>query len=199
MKIRTDFVTNSSSYSTAEVVIDNPVLLEILQKYKDEGTFNPDHSDINIGCYESYEGCILPSYEEFSKTPALHVWREDDGWGNSWGNVPSSLEEVVECVLACIKDGEMVANPSLFDQMEAELVQRQQEILTSYKRVAWKYGDSVNEGVDEDHDIEISFVFDPIDGEKYNYIDGEDSESTNADSDETIEDDEVSEAEDSDD
>ena len=34
MKMRTDFVTNSSSYSTAEVVIDNPVLLEILQKYK---------------------------------------------------------------------------------------------------------------------------------------------------------------------
>ena len=34
MKIRTDFVTNSSSVSTAEIVIDNPLLLEILQRYK---------------------------------------------------------------------------------------------------------------------------------------------------------------------
>ena len=35
MKIRTGFVTNSSSYCSAEVVIDNPVLLGILKKYKD--------------------------------------------------------------------------------------------------------------------------------------------------------------------
>lgn len=39
MKIRTNFVTNSSSYSSAEIKIDNPVLLEILEKYKTLGAF----------------------------------------------------------------------------------------------------------------------------------------------------------------
>lgn len=34
MKLRTGFVTNSSSYSSAEVHIENPLLIEILQKYK---------------------------------------------------------------------------------------------------------------------------------------------------------------------
>lgn len=39
MKIHTDFVTNSSSVSTVEIVIDNPMLLEILLRYKDMGAF----------------------------------------------------------------------------------------------------------------------------------------------------------------
>ena len=52
MKIRTDFVTNSSSESSVEVFIDNPVLLEILQKYKDLGLFIEDGErayDFGIG------------------------------------------------------------------------------------------------------------------------------------------------------
>ena len=33
MKIRTNFVTNSSSYSSAEIKIDNPVLKKKMKKY----------------------------------------------------------------------------------------------------------------------------------------------------------------------
>lgn len=82
----------------------------------------------------------------------------------------------------------MIANLSLFSQMEAELVKRRGEILDFYKRVTWNYGDSASEGLDGDHDIEISFVFDPVDGEKYNYRDSNDSESSEADNGETSED-----------
>lgn len=46
MKIRTGFVTNSSSYSSAEIVIDNPVLLEILKKYRELSIFE---YDVEIG------------------------------------------------------------------------------------------------------------------------------------------------------
>ena len=46
MKIRTDFVTNSSSESTAEIVIDNSLLLEILKKYKDMGAFGDDKGSV---------------------------------------------------------------------------------------------------------------------------------------------------------
>ena len=42
MKIRTNFVTNSSSYSSAEIKIDNPVLLEILKKYNEVVVGNMD-------------------------------------------------------------------------------------------------------------------------------------------------------------
>lgn len=186
MKIRTDFVTNSSSYSSAEIVIDNPVLLEILQKYKDMGTFDPIYSDFNIGNYEDYRACPLPAYEEISKTPALHVGLPD-AWGNTWGNVPASLKEVVECVLACIKDGEMIEDQSLFTQLQTELGNRQNEILASYKHVDWKWGELIGEGLDEDYDLEISFVFDPINGEKYDFKHSKESPSGEEDDDETIE------------
>jgi len=82
----------------------------------------------------------------------------------------------------------MIANLSLFSQMEAELVKRRGEILDFYKRVTWNYGDSASEGLDGDPDIEISFVFDPVDGEKYNDRDSNDSESSEADNGETSED-----------
>ncbi len=58
MKFRTGFVTNSSSYSTAEVKIDNPVLLAILKKYKEVGVF--DH----IEFFKDYIGEAFDLYED---------------------------------------------------------------------------------------------------------------------------------------
>lgn len=45
MKIRTDFVTNSSSYNSCVIRIDNPVLEEIFKKYKDGCLFSSKRFD----------------------------------------------------------------------------------------------------------------------------------------------------------
>ena len=69
MKIRTNFVTNSSSVSTTEVVIDNLVLLEILAKYQQLGTFDEVFS-FNIGSIDSYH---WPESKIKTKTPAIYL------------------------------------------------------------------------------------------------------------------------------
>jgi len=171
MKIRTDFVTNSSSYSSAEIVIDNPVLLEILQKYKDKGTFDPGDSDYSIGEYVSYEEYppTLPNYRQISNTPALYVGLAEGS--NSWGNIPSKLNEVIRLILYCLEDGDSIVDKVLFEQMKAEVDRKRKEILASYMYVSWKIKDSSNEGNEEPYNGDITeselFTFDPVRGEEY--------------------------------
>ncbi len=66
MKIRTDFVTNSSSYTSACIVIDNPVLLEILQKYKDLGVFDNARPCFSIGSYKTRLEVTTPELSHLS-------------------------------------------------------------------------------------------------------------------------------------
>jgi len=170
MKIRTDFVTNSSSYSSAEVIIDNPVLLEILQKYKDMGTFDPEYSDFSIGKYEVFGVPSTYSYEEFSKTPAIYAESQEDGF--SWLNVPESLSDVLECILDGLRANE-ISDEDLFEQMETELEARSGEIKAAYKRVRWSYQENSNEGNREHYNGYIlhseDYEFDPIEGEEFNH------------------------------
>lgn len=170
MKIRTDFVTNSSSYSSAEVVIDNPVLLEILQKYKDMGTFDLEESDFSIGTYEVFGIPSTYSCEEFSKTPAIYAESPDEGF--SWGNVPESLGDILECILSGLRGNE-ISDEDLFEQMETELEAKSCEIKKAYKRVRWNYQETSNEGNPEHYNGNIlhyeNYEFDPIEGEKFNH------------------------------
>lgn len=168
MKIRTDFVTNSSSYSSAEVVIDNPVLLKILKKYKKKGTFDTDYSDFAIGDYELHEDVSHRPYMETTKNPALFV-----DYGDGWLSVPSSLEDVVDYIIESIESGEAVADEELFEEMKSELEDRSEEIKAAYKFVHWHGGYESNElrterynGYVLDHEI---FHFDPVKGEEYHY------------------------------
>lgn len=163
MKIRTDFVTNSSSVSTAEVVIDNPVLLEILQKYKDMGTFDLRCPDFAIGNYNGFGS--VP--EKVSKTPALSVWLSED----SWGNVPSNLTAIVESILDGLRGGYAIKEENLFTQMKNELEGKQKEIDTAYKHVAWKRSYSCNDDDDYYGEMEETelFTFDPLTGEDYHF------------------------------
>jgi len=172
MKIRTDFVTNSSSYSTAEVVIDNPILLEILQKYKDMGTFDLRYQDFSIGNYENLENDPRLFHEEISNTPALAVGLFEAS--GHWGYVPSSLGDVVECILSCLEDGDLIMDKGLFEQMKSEMENKSDEITAAYKQVIWGYSYTYNEENSEDYNGYITedsnFTFDPLKGEDYHDI-----------------------------
>ncbi len=170
MKIRTDFVTNSSSYSTAEVVIDNPLLLKILKKYKKMGTFDTDYSDFAIGDYELYEGVDHRPYMETTLKPALFV---DEIDSFSWSIAPSSLEMVVDCLIECFEGGDAIADQELFEELQSELEDKSDEIKAAYKFVIWKYSDESNDRMTEYYKgymlDENSFYFDPINGEEFRY------------------------------
>jgi len=133
MKIRTDFVTNSSSESQAEIVIDNPVLLDILAKYKDLGTF-PEDGGFTIGAFEADSDNELQ--EQFKTiTPAFCT--EIDV-----SSPPTSLDEVLLKIIETMDEidvyhDEWAFEIALYEQLVDELIQRQAEIKDSFMEISW--------------------------------------------------------------
>ncbi|NLI08739.1 MAG: hypothetical protein GX457_16870 [Thermotogaceae bacterium] len=138
MKIHTDFVTNSSSVSTVEIVIDNPMLLEILLRYKDMGAFG-ESPFFGIGEYVS--GNEVPGI----KTLAFQYSEDLDGEG--WPRLrtsPKTLAEVLEGIISLIGD-DSEYNEKLIDEMESELSEKSAEILAEYKKASWNFKELENE------------------------------------------------------
>lgn len=171
MKIRTDFVTNSSSISSAEIIIDNPVLLEILLKYKDLGTFGDKKPFFGIGEYFSYDENFDTSEDEYEPIePAFYYYENlgGSGWPLGMG-CPKTLGEVLAKIMAIIDDGYddrlVKFTKELMDQMKAELIQRTDEIMNNYAEVFWRRVDDQTDNGDYE-ETEI-FEFDPVKGEQY--------------------------------
>ena len=111
MKIRTTFVTNSSSYSSAEIKIDNPVLLEILEKYRKLGAFIRDDNYDLGGCIGSSErrgkaekitsypwyGDAEEKLNELDDTPVAIYFYEDEQAEILFA--PDSIEDIVNQIL----------------------------------------------------------------------------------------------------
>jgi len=168
MKIRTDFVTNSSSVSTAEIVIDNPMLLEILQRYKDMGAFG-ESPFFGIGEY------ISGNEVSGIKTPAFQY--SEDLYGEGWPRLrtsPKTLAKVLGGIISIIDDNSEY-NKKLIDEMKAELSYKRAEILAEYKKISWNFKELQNEdGWQDGHVVNLDycyeFSFDPLKGEEYHYI-----------------------------
>ena len=152
MKIRPDFVTNSSSSSYEEVIIDNPVLLEILAKYKALGMFGVDEAFTKCEYTDVYYfeigDWLEPNTDLDIKTltPAFHAAHQD---GSSWIYPPSSLDEVLEHIidviekkLSVIHDVEREVFQRFFDEelyqkLCEELRQSADDINNSFIAVKW--------------------------------------------------------------
>lgn len=142
MKIRTDFITNCSSYSTAEVVIDNPFLLKILQRYKELGAFGDGQYFFNFGSYNTEptrEGENTQIAPINTKSPAF-AYKEKDTAPDSW---PTSLEEVLNKILEILdwtkENDESDFDENLYEHLKEEIKLQQCEICENYIEVRWDY------------------------------------------------------------
>jgi ribosomal protein L7/L12 len=181
MKIRTDFVTNSSSFISAEIIIDNPVLLEILQKYKDMGLFGEHEPIFGIGVYETADKDYKKNgpessidFENLTKTPAFSFFehqQEDppNGIGIFVDHWPTKLEDVLKRIIEVINDykaGEYL-DKKIRDDLIMELHQREADILHAYSRVHWwsaGWGDEMDYEIMYNYDLNSGSTFE---GEGY--------------------------------
>ena len=127
--------------TSVEVVIDNPVLLKIMQKYKDMGIFDLDFSDFSVGNYEDFDTDLLSMDEEISKTPALAVGLKKEG--DCWDTVPFELSDVVGCILESLERYDEINENVLFELLKNEVEENIDEINTAFGQVIWKYGGEV--------------------------------------------------------
>ena len=138
MKIRTGFVTNSSSYSSAEIKIDNPVLLEILKKYKEMGAFKFDRGiDNMIG-------------------KSIH-YKAEDVFGAE--EIPDSLYNVIDYLMDLIfvgYDYMKKQDKKLLNEFEAEIKNQKIEINKNFKSVLLKYNE---ESTDSNEKLKIKYEY----------------------------------------
>ena len=170
MKIRTDFVTNSSSYCTAEVIIDNPVLLEILQKYKNMGLFGEEEPIFSVGDYQIYGDSgafeIIDDSHQ-AKAPAFYLYNDDEDeeirhTGITDWTTPKSLEEVLEKIIELLSLTEEWLDIDVRDRLVEELTARQEEILHAYISVNWSSESSWDDG-----DSDATFTYNQTNGSNF--------------------------------
>ena len=137
---------NYYRYGSVEVFIDNPILVEILQKYKDLGTFYPDPG-FSIGNYPSKVKFSHPNYEVILLTPSLYVGtgKHDDPYRTA--DHPHRLDDVVGCILDSLRVMKEREAEVLFEQMKAEMTERRDEIIGAYWPVNWKSGELLREDI----------------------------------------------------
>lgn len=127
MKIRTGFVTNSSSYSSAVITIESKEFVTLLKEYEDL-----------VGPNSSMGGIIKG--HTFSA-----LWDEDytPGW---CGDVPETLDQVLDRLIDGLKEQMEEADGARFQALIQELKDQKQVLTDSFQKVSWLYqNDSYDE------------------------------------------------------
>jgi hypothetical protein len=188
MKIKVNFITNHSG-SNMDLVVDNPVLLEVLQRYKDLGAFGDnkdlgmsgvtkeivgfagkDVLDFHIGFYDPPGWQDWERFGRITKTPAFSFFSGESGSETTRIEIcPESLDQVLGYIIDIMNgynEFPHLYDAELYEQMQAELHLREQEIKEGYRKVLWDtsyYLDGPAIGDPE----EAHFSYDPENGEKY--------------------------------
>lgn len=162
---------NGSSYvykdedrpPTTEIAIENPILLEILQKYKETGLFGDKYPIIGIGDFDSadlnWDGYKGP---KLSGVPAFYYFEQE---GILYDEslplarfTPKELVKVVEKLILIMENGVEYLDERFLALLKDEISQRKDEINQAYSRVFWVCWNGT-EGE--------KFEYDPINGESY--------------------------------
>ncbi|MDO9087987.1 MAG: hypothetical protein Q7U53_17405 [Anaerolineaceae bacterium] len=163
MKIRTDFVTNSSCASSLDVIVDNPVLLEILQKYKDMGVFGDSNNLFEIGSLENGNSIKTFVYKHGTEKTSFLL--------TGLINLEDVLGTIIEIMSTDDEDFEnqpFKYDQDLYKMMEEELYRRREEIESSYLEVKYRASDdSYGSEIEPGEEREWIFNYDPVNGAEY--------------------------------
>lgn len=112
----------SSEYSYAEVRIKNPVLLDILKRYKEQGAFKASFHDKIFAPNEDYAIYLEDQRVlKFTKTPA-------------------ALDEVFDYIIDMLNADWLDSTPpdnELIGNLQEELTEKRDEIDGAYESVRW--------------------------------------------------------------
>lgn len=139
MKIRTDFVTNSSSYSSVCITIESKELAQLLKKYEIQ-----------------YD--VLELSVRGSKTS---VFNDESAF--EWGNVPTSVNQVLDELMTSLR----AYHCAQYDAFCEEVNTRRKELNDSLQSVRWKFQDDSDGEFEVDNENrEKRFVWSRADLEK---------------------------------
>lgn len=113
MKIRTDFVTNSSSYSSVCITIESKELAQLLKKYE----IQHDVPELSV---------------RGSKTSVFN-----DEFALEWGNVPTSVNQVLDALMTSLR----AYRCARYDAFCEEVSTRKKELTDSLQSVRWAFED----------------------------------------------------------
>jgi hypothetical protein len=152
------------NYGSSEVLIDNPVLLEILRKYKELETYY-SVSGLSNGYYRSDNE--LSPHEVLILTLPLYL--EKDG-NITQMNPPHVLNDVSSIVLEYFN-----LEKATKERCSSELRERNDDIIASYQSVIWVaqeicVTDLFNDGYEGYIVHSEKFEYNPNKGEEYIYI-----------------------------
>lgn len=145
MKIRTGFVTNSSSYSSAVIRIQSKQLTDLLKEYKE--MFGPE------GLY----------YDTSIRGNTFYV--DEDEIADQW-KPPRELDEVLDRLISGL--GRYNAGSKKRERKQElleELMVRKQELTDSIKKVSWTFQDDSYGEFEESTDVRVrKFTYDQKQG-----------------------------------